>query len=95
MALTDTVILFTGLYIVHRCFHKVNILGFIAIGILLVALGNYMVEAMHINQLTAMVVTIAGYPLFSFLLASSIKGFRKKANDYPFVAPQYLQNLRQ
>jgi hypothetical protein len=53
-----------------------------------------MITYMHINQLTAMLTCIIGYPVFAYLASSSIKGFRKKTAAYPFVMPVYYPQAR-
>jgi|GEM_PF-7046675 len=81
----NTAVLTLVLYLIHRSFHKVNFLGFVMIGAVLITLSNYMVSAMHVNQPTAMLIVIIGYPVFSYLVASTIKGTRKKVAETPFV----------
>lgn len=90
--LPSTIALMVILYIIHRSFHKVNLVGFMLIGVVLILISNYMITIMHVNQIVAMAIVILGYPIFSYLVSSSIKGFRHEPQQelmLPYMETQY------
>lgn len=82
------VVLTIILYLIHKAFHKVNFLGFVFVSAILISLSSYMINYMHINQLTVMLTCILGYPLFSYLFSESIKGLKEKSRA-PITMPYY------
>ena len=86
--LVSNAVLTITLYPIHKAFHKVNFMGFVFVSAILISISSYLINFMHINQLTAMLICIMGYPLFSYLFSASMKGLNEKSQA-PMTMPYY------
>jgi len=86
--LVSNAVLTITLYPIHKAFHKVNFMGFVFVSAILISISSYLINFMHINQLTAMLICIIGYPIISYLFSESVKGLKEKSQS-PITMPYY------
>jgi len=81
------IILVVTIYIIHRAFHKVDMLGF-AVGTVIALTENFfLVKYMNVHPLIAMVFTIVLFPFMEILWGMAAKGFRKEEEIHHWRMP--------
>ena len=76
-----------SLYVIHRSFHKVDILGFVVSATIGLTCNFYMTKYLHINPIAALIITIGIFPLLEILWAMSMSKMHKEAEVHHWHMP--------
>lgn len=76
-------------YLVHRSFHKVDLVGFAAVTALCLCVNFYMTAYLHVNQIVAMLTTLVGFPVLETLWSMGISGLHSASQPSPILYSPY------
>jgi len=76
------VILLPTLYILHKSFHKVTIVGFMASATIALTASYFIETHLHAGFIYALLITIALFPILELLFKKSFGGPKKQVYRY-------------
>ncbi len=77
--LIEMAVLLAVLYVFHKSFHKVTMVGFLATAAIAMSANYYLTAYLNVNFLIALAVTLVIFPVLQILFRASVMGKTGKA----------------